>query len=116
MATLLTIVAAWDVDTAKDPEKWAWSSEPSTGQCVPTALCVQDLLGGTIHVGMVGRERHYWNDFGEGGIIDLTRHQYGTDYYRLRPIGEAHRAQLLRNRDTRRRYETLRERAGITPD
>ncbi|WP_206604345.1 YunG family protein [Arthrobacter pityocampae] len=59
------------------------------GQCGPTALVVQDLLGGDLLVADVSGgdeddEVHYWNRFPGGLEIDLTREQF-TDH---RIIGE----------------------------
>ena len=70
-------LATWHVDNA------------TQGQCGPTALVVQDLLGGDLLIANVtgGQEEdgvHYWNRFLGGLEIDLTREQFGSH----RVIGE----------------------------
>jgi hypothetical protein len=51
------------------------------GPCGPTALVVQDLLGGDLLVadvtgGTEHDEVHYWNRFAGGVEFDLTREQF----------------------------------------
>lgn len=83
---------SWGADTtclnAKSLAKWR-PDNAAHGQCGPTALVVQDLLGGDLLVAEVtgGNEEdevHYWNRFPGGIEIDLTREQFGSD----RVIGE----------------------------
>ncbi|WP_131681548.1 YunG family protein [Pseudarthrobacter sp. YALA5] len=83
---------SWGADTtcldAEGLAKWH-SDNAAHGQCGPTALVVQDLLGGDLLIADVtgGEEEdevHYWNRFPGGLEIDLTREQLR----RHRVIGE----------------------------
>lgn len=72
---------AWSAETASPGCRAAWSpSNPSFGQCAVTALCVQDMCGGTIVRCVVeGFGSHYFNHLvnGEGySVYDLTRMQF----------------------------------------
>jgi len=75
---------SWGADTtcldAKSLARWR-SGNAAHGQCGPTALVVQDLLGGELLIADVsgGREEdevHYWNRFPGGLEIDFTREQF----------------------------------------
>ena len=80
------IRASWGPDVCEDPaDVPGWSpGNPSRGQCGPTALVVNDLLGGHIGVAEVrlrdGSQQgfHWWNRLA-GVDIDLTRQQFGPD-------------------------------------
>ncbi|WP_314215827.1 hypothetical protein [Pseudarthrobacter equi] len=76
---------SWGADTTcldnKSLVGWH-QGNPAHGQCGPTALVVQDLLGGDLLIAEVtggGEEDevHYWNRFLCGIEIDLTREQFG---------------------------------------
>ncbi len=75
---------SWGADTTcLDATRLAqWSpDDPARGQCGPTALVIQDLLGGDLLFADVtggGEEEevHYWNRFAGGLEIDLTREQF----------------------------------------
>ncbi|WP_442784862.1 YunG family protein [Arthrobacter sp. CG_A4] len=84
---------SWGADTtclnAKSLAKWHPDSS-AHGQCGPTALVVQDLLGGHLLIADVSGgneddEVHYWNRFPGGFEIDLTREQFRSH----RIIGES---------------------------
>jgi hypothetical protein len=66
-----------------DAPRWSVTN-PARGQCGPTALVVNDLLGGDLCVAEVrlsdGSQRgfHWWNRLA-GADIDLTREQFGPD-------------------------------------
>ena len=94
--TLLEIERAfrlsWGPDTtcldAGSLAKWH-PAKPAHGQCGPTALVVQDLLGGDLLIADVcggdeDNEVHYWNRFAGGLEVDLTREQFQSH----RTIGE----------------------------
>ena len=75
---------SWGPDTTclddEGLEQWQ-PANPAYGQCGPTALIIQDLLGGELLIASVtgGEERdswHYWNRIGCGIEIDLTREQF----------------------------------------
>jgi hypothetical protein len=92
---------SWGADTtcldAKSLSEWR-PEHPARGQCGPTALVVQDLLGGELLVadvtgGEAKDEVHYWNRFKGGLEIDLTREQFtshrtiGVPRIVVRPVG-----------------------------
>jgi hypothetical protein len=75
--------AAWALDTCDPADAADWSAaNPSRGQCGPTALTIQDLLGGDLLIAEVLRADgsrqgvHYWNILPDGTEIDLTREQF----------------------------------------
>jgi hypothetical protein len=78
--------AAWGADVCEDPaDVPRWSrANPSRGQCGPTALVLNDLLGGDLCVAEVrlpdGTQQgfHWWNRLA-GVDVDLTREQFGPD-------------------------------------
>jgi hypothetical protein len=78
--------ASWGPDVCDDPADLPrWSpANPARGQCGPTALVVNDLLGGDLCVAEVrlgdGSQRgyHWWNRLA-GVDIDLTLEQFGPD-------------------------------------
>lgn len=120
MPGLLNIMRAWGPDTCHKEDDYT-EKDRARGQCVPTALLVQDLLGGDIAMCKVGRQRHYYNvnlpkEKAPYGYIDLTAHQYGWDFHSY-PREETliPRRQLLRQAGVRRRYVRLAQRAGFTP-
>lgn len=76
---------SWGADTTcldtKSLMRWH-QGNPAHGQCGPTALVVQDFLGGELLIAEVTGgdkedEVHYWNRFVGGIDIDLTREQFG---------------------------------------
>ncbi|MFI8434064.1 hypothetical protein ACIGJO_09965 [Streptomyces sp. NPDC079020] len=77
------IRASWDADTTTPAHRDSWSPDnPARDQCGVTAMVVNDLLGGELIRGEVhvdGRQTdfHWWNRFGAGVDIDLTREQFG---------------------------------------
>lgn len=87
------------VDGCFDPRR------PAKGQCVPTALLVQDLFGGEICRVVVGSESHYFN-LVSGQEVDLTRDQFPL----WMPSERATRSRkdLLENESSARRYLLLR--------
>jgi hypothetical protein len=107
--TFSALSKAWAADTSSCPEQWS-ASNPARGQCVVTALVIQDFLGGELIRGIVdgSNESHYWNEI-RNGDLDMTIQQFERTviirFDRVRP-----RAELLANRDTLRRYELFRSR------
>jgi hypothetical protein len=77
---------AWGIEVCEDPaDVPRWSpGNPARGQCGPTALVLNDLLGGDLCVAEVHRPDgtrqgfHWWNRLA-GVDIDLTREQFGVD-------------------------------------
>lgn len=108
---LAALTLAWGADTANDPENWS-GHPPSYGQCVPTALIVQDYYGGRLArapMGITGS--HYFNETAFG-ILDMSGGQFAhtsqkPDYAKktLRT-----RVQLLNSLDVQSRYAILRGR------
>lgn len=78
---------AWCVETTSIKCAEVWSQQrASLGQCIPTALIVQDLFGGTIikvRVNSYGYGYHYYNELPDGTVVDITRDQFPEDatYY-----------------------------------
>ncbi len=78
--------AAWALDACDPADAAEWSSaSPARGQCGPTALTVQDLLGGDLLIADVLRTDgsrqgvHYWNLLPDGTELDLTRQQFASN-------------------------------------
>jgi hypothetical protein len=77
------IRSSWSEESCDPVDLPTWSPEnPARGQCGVTALVVQDLLGGELLLAEVhnadGSRQgvHYWNRFGAGIEVDLTREQF----------------------------------------
>lgn len=112
---------SWGKDTCDPADRPDWHVDnPARGQCGVTALVLNDLLGGDLVLGevRVAGERtgvHYWNRFGAGVEVDLTRDQFGPEESVVgaevvtRPAGPPKRC--------REEYELLRSRvlAGLRP-
>lgn len=113
--------AAWTADTsyAKTGE---WSIDnPARGQCVTSALVVQDYFGGDIvRYAVTGDgidETHYLNLLDDGTLLDTTGSQYKDSVsMRLKPIDLAKnnfisvRQRCLADKETKYRYELLKKR------
>lgn len=86
-----------------------WSEDnPTVGHCAIVSLLVNDLFGYPIYNTFVGNSRHFYNMNGKN-IIDLTNDQFrgiSVDY--TKGI-ERDRNELLKNKDTRQRYEILKD-------
>jgi hypothetical protein len=106
--------AGWGIDTCDPVDRPDWhAGNPARGQCGVTALVLHDLFGGELMLGevRVAGERtgaHYWNRFGAGLEVDLTRGQFRPDEEVVggravqRPAGPPKRC--------REEYELLRSR------
>ena len=72
----------WSADTSYSPDLWS-DSNPSLGQCVPTALLIHDLLGGEIQSGKV-----FLKNGANGGAIvtDAATRNFEEPKYYYRPI------------------------------
>ena len=65
---------SWSADTCYPPLKGRWTKDnPSLGQCLVTALVVQDCFGGDLLY--CKHSDHYWNMLPDGEV-DLTRGQF----------------------------------------
>lgn len=73
---------SWGADTCAPEDRPNWTpGNPARGQCGVTALVVNDLLGGDlvrgeVHVDGQRVDFHWWNRFGDGVDVDLTREQF----------------------------------------
>lgn len=104
---------SWSHDTTASPDEWT-PENVALGQCVPTSLVVQDLLGGDLERLATerngGRETHYRNILPDGETLDVSRDQYPEDQQFVpAPVEGDVREYVLGNENTRRRYALLRE-------
>ena len=115
------IERSWCKDTCNEPNKWS-KENPAGGQCVPTALVVQDFFGGKIirldlsksaNPRIAGVRSHYFNEIG-GKRIDFSASQFSQDYFEVQQllqnpknVSEVKREELLKSEDARRRYVIL---------
>ena len=108
--------ANYTKETSHSAFKNRWSKEnPTCGQCAITSLIVQKYLGGTINrIKLSNGDTHYFNIV-NGQIVDLTREQFDIeninisyDEYEIID-GQT----LLKNEDTRQRYNLLLKYMGI---
>lgn len=106
---------AWCRETAHPSYQDKWSEDnPSCGQCLITALVIQEQLGGDIYSCKVGNCSHFVNIINER-IIDKTAEQFGgtakikyvAGSFRLRT-----RESLLKSKDVKQRYTLLKTRLG----
>lgn len=107
------LVYAWDSSTAH-PSTLSSSGFPN-GQCVVTALVVQDYFGGMIVRGRTRTGSHYWNLITGMGEIDLTRDQYDPGEPITRDVSFVQREDLLQGERavaarTAERYALLKKR------
>lgn len=96
--------------------KKKWSKKNLTcGQCAITSLIVQKYFGGTIHrIKLNDGNTHYFNVVNEQ-IIDLTREQFNVENieisYEKNELVD--RMTILKNENTRQRYNLLLKDIGI---
>jgi hypothetical protein len=104
---------AWCAATAHPSYRSKWTKEnPSTGQCLVTALLIQEQFGGEIYSCKVGNCSHFVNIIDER-IVDKTAEQFGgvdkikytTGSFRLRT-----RKSLLKCKNVKERYALLKAR------
>ena len=98
--------------TTSTPNEWDARNAPERGQCVPTALIVQDYFGGTLErlatLYQGKRETHYRNILPDGTVIDLSRAQYpDSQQLDAAPLTEDLRTYVLQSDDTAQRYQQL---------
>lgn len=106
---------SWIKETSASPDEWT-PDNPALGQCVPSSLVVQDLLGGDLErlatVRNGSRETHYRNVLPDGEVVDVSRDQYPEGQeFELAPVDGDLREYVLGNENTRLRYKLLSERA-----
>ena len=105
--------SAWCRETAHPSYQEKWSIDnPSCGQCVITALYIQEKYGGDIYACKVGNNSHFVNIINER-IIDKTADQFGGQE-KIKYISGSFkfrtRESLLRSKDVRKRYQLFKER------
>jgi len=82
------------------------------GQCVPTALLVQSILGGDIYGCMVRRSRHFYNIV-DGELVDYTAGQFPDMHQLVASYTQGYKSNrdvLLLRPGVADRYELLKER------
>lgn len=80
--------SSWGADTTclAPSSLPVWTSDnPAHGQCGPTALVLQDLLGGELLIADVSADDrsgavHYWNRLLGGLEVDLTCEQFSSHH------------------------------------
>ena len=98
---------SWDESTAHG--EWHPSNR-SKNQCVPTALIVQDYLGGAIFEIGYKRTKHFINII-DSVFVDFTAGQFRDgEYPDLSNPKHRGRNVLLRVKHVKHRYELLKER------
>ncbi len=108
-----TLKKSWSKETSFDPKNWT-PENPAWGQCLITALIVQDFFGGKILEGKVkipGRTKccaHYWNEPSDGQETDLTKEQFPDGASLEGAIRTRTRAYCLRTQTVKRRYLLLK--------
>lgn len=109
---------SWSRDTSYCRGEWS-DQNPARGQCVVSALVVQDVLGGELKRYKVlfngGEEKHYVNVLPDGRVVDVTSDQYPPDIFFEESESNLHgfesvREKLLADGNTKRRYMLLRSR------
>jgi hypothetical protein len=101
------LIKAWSKETAHPAYQNKWSLDnPSAGQCLVTALLIQELKGGEIASCKVGNCSHFINVI-NGQIEDYTSGQFKLPI-KYKKISLRERKILLENKDTLKRYELLK--------
>lgn len=106
---------SWDSETSASPDEWTVET-PALGQCVPSSLFIQDLLGGEVERLATERdgvrETHYRNILPDGSSLDVLGDQYSSEQeFTPAPVEGDVREYVLANEDTARRYRLLLDRA-----
>ncbi|MCA9338230.1 hypothetical protein KC949_01615 [Candidatus Saccharibacteria bacterium] len=111
------IQAGWSSETSASPDEWN-DENPALGQCVPSSLVAQDMLGGqlerlaTIRDGK--RETHYRNVLMGSKVLDVSRGQYPDDQvFEPAPVDSDVREYVMQSESTRKRYELLLSRVVL---
>lgn len=106
------LYSSYQRDTAYSScaDEWSYSN-PTRGHCAIAAMLVSEYFGGNIQRGYNAKkgEWHYWNVI-DDVVYDFTRDQYKDDSISFQDVQSVSFATLFENRDTRRRYELLKER------
>lgn len=101
------IKQSWTKETAHPAYQPKWNSNnPYIGQCLVTALLIQELKGGEIASCKVGRYSHFVNII-NGQIEDYTKEQFKISV-KYKNLALKDRKLLLKNKDVLKRYEALK--------
>lgn len=105
---------SWTAETQYPGLKWN-RENPARGQCVVSALVVQDYFGGELRRYTVENgeeEKHFVNVLPDGQVVDVTRSQYGNEISLTESTPDLKsyksiRQKLLADQDTSHRYQIL---------
>ncbi len=105
---------SWSAQTATfadTTQKWS-SSNPPRGQCLVTAVLINDMFGGKL---IYARENHhFWNELPDKTRQDLTRNQYKTPQEfvitKYKTKDEVLNDEYALKNKTKDRYNLLRQR------
>jgi hypothetical protein len=100
------LLHSWKKDTCFPGMSKEWDKDnPAYGQCLVSALIVQDYLGGDLVFSK--KPRHYWNRI-NGKDVDLTRNQF-PDETKIIYSGKKYRNIVLKGH-VKKRYDLLKAR------
>ena len=104
---------AWCRETAHPSYQNKWTEDnPSVGQCLVTALVIQEQYGGDIYSCKVGNCSHFINIIDER-IVDKTAAQFGGQdniKYLVGSFKLRTKSSLLKSKGVKERYELLKAR------
>ena len=107
----MTLREAWCKETAHSSYQKDWSEDnPSYGQCVVTALVMQEIIGGDIYECTVNKKKHFYNVSPDGRTYDFTQEQFGGAFIIYANTKKRTRESLLKVANVRERYELLKSR------
>jgi hypothetical protein len=107
----------WTQETSSSPDEWS-KDNPARGQCVASALVMQDYLGGDLLRYNVTsksiREMHYCNLLDDGTVVDTTGSQYKELVsMKVKPVDlkgfSSIREKRLADEATNNRYQLLKQ-------
>ena len=108
---------SWIHETSSSPDEWS-KYNPARGQCVASALVMQDYLGGDLLryevTGKSINETHYCNLLDDGTIVDTTGSQYKEPVNMIvKPVDlkgfSSIREKRLSDKVTNKRYQLLKQ-------
>ncbi len=100
------ITDSWCRETSDDPLRWSCAN-PARGQCLVTALIVQDFFGGDLLTCTINWVQHFWNLLPNCRELDLTKSQFKEVFMSETPT-KSTRQYILSFSTTRRNYKRLR--------
>jgi hypothetical protein len=108
---------SWTRETSSSPDEWS-EDNPARGQCVASALVMQDYLGGDLLRYEVTsksiHEMHYCNLLDDGTVVDTTSSQYKEPVNMIvEPVDlkgfSSTREKRLADKATNNRYQLLKQ-------